>query len=192
MLPVPKMKPSNILKLANDWILLMDEEHQQIVFPPEITETAKRPDIVIFSTRTKNVIIIELTVPMEENLASAYDRKKCKYQDLVADCENRGWSTYYFPIEVGSRGFCNTSVNTCLTALGIPKGKKKTITDTAAKIALRASYVIWLSRNSKAFRQMELQATPSMCSEGSVMVEASQTRFNPPMSGPKSRDLRVR
>ncbi|XP_071836870.1 uncharacterized protein [Apostichopus japonicus] len=120
VLPLPKTEPTNILKKANDWIFLMDEEHKQIVFPPEITETAKRPDITIFSKKTKNVIIIELTVPMEENLANAYARKKCKYQDLVADCESRGWSTYYFPIEVGSRGFCNTSVNKCLASLGIP------------------------------------------------------------------------
>ena len=155
---------------------MMDEEHKQIVFPPESTETAKRPDIPIFSTKTKTVIIIELTVPMEENLSNAYARKKCKYQDLVADCENRGWSPYYFPIEVGSRGFCNTSVSKCLASLGIPKGKRKTITDTAAKIALRASYVIWLSRNSKAFRQMELQTTPAVCSEGSGMVERSQNQ----------------
>ena len=176
VLPLPKTEPTNILKKANDWIFLMDEEHKQIVFPPEITETAKRPDITIFSKHTKTVIIIELTVPMEENLANAYARKKCKYQDLVADCENRGWSPYYFPVEVGSRGFCNTSVNKCLAALGIPKGKRKTITDTAAKIALRASYVIWLSRNSKAFRQMELQTTPTICSEGSGMVERSQNQ----------------
>ncbi len=61
-------------------------------FPPDIVETVKRPDINIYSAVTKNVIIIELTVPSEENLANANARKKCKYEDLVAECENRGWT----------------------------------------------------------------------------------------------------
>ena len=101
-IPLPKKECTNILQKANDWEVLVDEEHKQIVFPPQIAETAKRPDITIYSERTKTVIIIELTVPVEENLSNAYARKKCKYQDLVAECENSGWCTHYFPIEKGS------------------------------------------------------------------------------------------
>ncbi len=64
----------------------MDEEYTQVGFPPEIVDTAKRPDISICSDVTKNVIIIEqLTVQSEENLANANARKKCKYEDLVAE-----------------------------------------------------------------------------------------------------------
>ena len=62
---------------------------------------------------------------MEENLFNAYVRKKCKYQELVAECENRGWCTHYFPIEIGSRGFYKTSLSKCLVALGGPCGKRK-------------------------------------------------------------------
>ncbi|XP_072021338.1 uncharacterized protein [Amphiura filiformis] len=113
----------------------MDEEHKPIVFPPEIAETAKRPDITIYSAITKHVIIIELTVPSEENLANAYVRKKCKYEDLVAECKNRGWTVFYFPVEVGSRSFYNTSLTKCLAALGVTKGKRKPILDTASKTA---------------------------------------------------------
>ena len=98
----------------------MDEEHKQIVFPPQIGETAKCPDITIYSERMRTVIIIELTVAMEENLSNAYARKKCIYQDLVAECENKGWCTHYFPIEIGNRGFYNTSLSKCLAALGVP------------------------------------------------------------------------
>jgi hypothetical protein len=160
ILPLPRSDKTNLLQKANDWEFLMDEEHKQIVFPPQITETAKRPDITIFSERTKSVIIIELTVPMEENLSNAYARKKCKYQELVAECENRGWSTNYFPVEVGSRGFYNTSLSKCISALGVPTGKRKIIMDTASKTALRASYIIWLCRYNKAFQQMELFPAP--------------------------------
>lgn len=162
--------PSEILKQANDWEFLLDEEHNQIVFPPQILETAKRPDIIIYSERTKTVILIELTVPIEQNLTNANLRKKCKYSELVAECENRSWTTYYFPVEVGSRGFYNTSLPKCLAALGIPKGKRKNLLDHAAKTALRGSYVIWLSRHSRAFQKMSLIPKPRNNSEGSETV----------------------
>ena len=148
----------------------MDEEHTPIVFLPQIAATAKRPNITIYSVKTKNVIITELTVPTEENLANAYARKKCKYQELIAECEKRGWSVYYSPVEVGSRGFYNTSLSKCLASLGVPSGKRKTVIDTASKTALRMSYVIWLCRNSKVFRQIELLPTPAICSEGRGIV----------------------
>ena len=76
--PLPKKDCTNILQKANDLEVLMDEEFMQIVFPPQTAETAKRPDITIYSERTKRVIIIELTVPVEENLSNGYTRKKCK------------------------------------------------------------------------------------------------------------------
>ena len=145
------------------WKHPMDEENIPIVYPRQIANTAKRPDITIYSVITKNVIITKLTVPTEENLTNAYARKKCKYQELIAECENREWSVYYFPVEVGSRGFYNTS-------LGVLSRKGKTIIDTASKTALRTSYVIWLCRKSKAFRQIELLPTPAIWSEGSEMI----------------------
>ena len=80
----------------------MDEDPKPIEFPPQITETAKQPDITFYSGATKNVIIIELTVPTEENLSNAHVRNKCKYEDPIADCEHRGWSVNYFPVEMGS------------------------------------------------------------------------------------------
>ena len=74
-IPLSKKECTNILQRANDWEVLMDEEHEQILFPPQITETVKRPDITIYSERTRTVIIIELTFPMEKNLSNAYARK---------------------------------------------------------------------------------------------------------------------
>ena len=103
-LPLPRRDLRNLLQKENDWEFLMDDEHEQVVFPPKITETTKRPDITIYSESIKTVIICELTAPMEENLPNATARRKCKYQDLEAECENRKCCTHYFPIEIGSRG----------------------------------------------------------------------------------------
>ena len=59
-LPLPNTYTWNLLKNANDWEFLVYEEHKQVVIPSTVTETAKRPDITIYSERIKTVIIIEL------------------------------------------------------------------------------------------------------------------------------------
>ena len=61
---------TGILHSANDWTLLLDI-NEQLSFPPEIVFTNVRPDIVIWSMRSKTVIIGELTVPWEDNFDTA-------------------------------------------------------------------------------------------------------------------------
>ena len=151
----------------------------------QIMETAKRPDIIICSESVKIVVLIDLTVPIKQNLADANLRKKCKYSELVAECENRSWTTHYFPVDmvgIGSRGFYNTSLPKCR------KGKRKKIIDRAAKAALRGSCAIWLSRNSKAFQKMILKSMPNINSEREVRRLWRKTILIH-QSGPKPRDL---
>ena len=59
---------------------------QRMGFPSEIV-TNKRPDIVIWSAKTKQAVLLELTVPWEERIEQAYERKNLKYQELVRDCQ---------------------------------------------------------------------------------------------------------
>jgi hypothetical protein len=73
---VSKSSDRNILSTANDWKLLVDFDHDHIVFPPEILSTDQRPDIIIWSRNTKMVLLIELTVPADENIQAAQIRKK--------------------------------------------------------------------------------------------------------------------
>ena len=117
----------------------MDEEHIPIVFPPQIAETAKQPDVTIFSVVTKNVIIIiELSVPTEENLANAYARKKYKYQEVMelhGRMRQQGMVCILFSSRSRSGGFYNTSLSKCLASLGVPSGKRKTLMDTSSKTA---------------------------------------------------------
>ena len=62
------MYKSEILFTANDWVLLYDSPHNPVVFPLLIVQTAFYPDVVIYSDATKQVIILEPTVPAEENI----------------------------------------------------------------------------------------------------------------------------
>ena len=140
-LRLPNDKANNILTRASDWIFPMDEEHTQEIFSPEVVETAKRPDITICSPATKNVIIIELTVPSEENLANAYTRKTVDYQDLVAECENRGWTVYNFPVEIRSREIY-TLFSKLPASLEIRSWRKYQLCTQHLQTVLRASYII--------------------------------------------------
>ena len=51
-----------ILATADDWELRADHG-TRLKFPEEVTSTNLRPDIVLLSRRTKQLAIVELTVP---------------------------------------------------------------------------------------------------------------------------------
>ena len=46
--------------------------------------TAIRPFIVLYSECERNVYFIELTIPFEDVIQEAFERKKLKYTELVA------------------------------------------------------------------------------------------------------------
>ena len=47
---------------------------RQLKFPEEIAITSLRPDIVLWSQSTKQVALIELTVPWEERIEEVHER----------------------------------------------------------------------------------------------------------------------
>ena len=110
------MPTSNAKKQqASDWTLQADLD-KKLQFS-DIVQMVLRPAIVIQSTATKRLVIVELTVPWEERCQSAYELKKAKYTDLQTLYKERGWQTWLFPVEVGCRGFPAQSVWTTLTTI---------------------------------------------------------------------------
>ena len=103
------MEGTGLLGTAGDWQLQADLRGR-MQFPQEIAATNQRPDIVIWSPSSRPAILVELTVPWEERIEEAYERKRNKYQDLVADCQQRGWRVWCLPVEVGCRGFVGQSL----------------------------------------------------------------------------------
>ena len=61
--------------------------------------TAQRPDLVMMSDQRKEVLLVVLTVPWEDNLEHAHERKLAKYEELLSICEERGWHCKVFPVE---------------------------------------------------------------------------------------------
>ncbi|CAG9582009.1 unnamed protein product [Danaus chrysippus] len=60
------VKPYSILKAASDWTIMMDTYEKQYKIPEDICASASRPDIFLFSRILKRVVMIELTVPWEQ------------------------------------------------------------------------------------------------------------------------------
>jgi hypothetical protein len=145
-----------ILSHANDWQSLFDYDATPVIFPPSIYATDQRPDIVIWSAASKTLILIELTVPDEDNIADAAFRKKNKYIELVDACRAAGWEVYFPSVEVGVRGFVAHSFFACLRLLGVPRATIKRAKSSVSKTALRCSYLIYLARNLPDWKHIEL------------------------------------
>src|SRR5690349_4200996 len=76
-------------------------------FPAHLATTSKRPDILIVNgdaLSPGDIALIELTVPLEDNVNAAYTRKHNSYAELQSELESAGWSVLLLTIEIGSRG----------------------------------------------------------------------------------------
>ena len=114
----PRNRSASLLPTARDWVMSVDLE-RQLKIPPHITQTRLRPDIILVSEATKQLVLLELTVPWEERIEEAQERKREKYQELVEDCQRNRWKTMCMPVEVGSRGFASQSLSKAYGTLGI-------------------------------------------------------------------------
>lgn len=88
-----------LLATAWDWAMTVDLE-RQLKIPTHITQSKLRPDIIVVSEATKQLILLELTVPWEERIEEAQERKREKYQKLVEDCQRNGWRTRCMPVGI--------------------------------------------------------------------------------------------
>ena len=62
--------------------------------------TQEWPDIVMWSNTVKRVIIVELTVPSEENMEEACERKKLCYENLRMECEAKDGHVKWCPLRL--------------------------------------------------------------------------------------------
>ena len=102
------MRTTNQIKClligCDDWDVSADlpewDSHPSI-----IKETRLRPDIVIHSASTQQLIMVEQTVPYENRMEEAHIYKREKYMNLTKELENAGYKAVVMPVEVGARGF---------------------------------------------------------------------------------------
>ncbi len=119
----PHMQPKPVAGLfisVSDWELQVDLG-KQLKFPDHVTATSLRPDMVLLSAALKQVLLMELTVPWEDHIVEANERKQVKYQELLEQCRRTGWKTRCEPWPTLA-GHCARSTH-CLASLGQPRGK---------------------------------------------------------------------
>lgn len=142
---------SGILGTAKDWEMRLDLG-RQLKFPEEIAVTSLQPDIVLWSQASKQVALIELTVPWEERIEQAHKRMLGKYQSLIFESQQRGWRTWNLPVEVGCRGFPLQSLWRALGMLGVRGTTHKNLVNIS-KQAEMASRWQWLKRSERWLNQ---------------------------------------
>lgn len=105
-----------------------------------------RPDIVLWSQDSKQVVLVELTIPWEERMKEAHKRKLGKYQPLILKSQQKRWKAWNLPVEVGCRGFPRQSLwRTGM--LGIRGSACKNLVGNITSQAEAASRWLWLRRS---------------------------------------------
>ena len=80
-----------------------------------------RPDIVIWNTEQKYCQIVEITVPLDTNLETAYKTKELKYVSLMSNMQQlyRGYKFSIIVITVGVMGAVPKSLEKYLRKLDL-------------------------------------------------------------------------
>ena len=126
----------------------------QLVFP--VTVTAQRPDCVIWNTEKRIVIILELTIPWEENIKKAEERKEQRYEKLIEACRDKGWDTEYYHLAVGCRGYVDKNLTKLFKSRFCLSNKEvKKLTEELQEVVERASFFIWLKRDDANWMEKE-------------------------------------
>ncbi|KAL4008469.1 hypothetical protein ACER0C_002321 [Sarotherodon galilaeus] len=145
--PFRNTSPS-LLATVHDWELRVDLA-KQLKFPEVVAKTTLRPDIVVTSVASKQVILLELTVPWEDRMEEAHERKRAKYSELVEECRSNGWRARCQPIEVGCRGFAGQSLCRAYKMLGITGANQRRAIKLATNAAEAASRWLWIKRGEE-------------------------------------------
>ncbi|GFO09140.1 polyprotein [Plakobranchus ocellatus] len=137
-----------LLDGCDDWVVSADlpewERH-----PDVIRKIALRPDIVIHSASTQQIIMVELTVPYESRMEEAHAFKEGKYLDLTKELKKDGYEAKIMPVEIGTRGFVGSSAYGLLSKLSIGGNKRTKALRLLAETAENSSRWIWSRRNER-------------------------------------------
>ncbi|TWW57325.1 hypothetical protein D4764_07G0000440 [Takifugu flavidus] len=141
----PAPPEAGALTVARDWEMRVDLS-QRLIFSSEVAVPNLRPDLVLWSKFCWRVFIVELTVPWEEAISEAYERKRLRYANLAAEAEERGWSVKVWPVEVGCRGFVSRTTTKLLKEMGIRGQAQRRAVKELAATAEQSSHWLWLKR----------------------------------------------
>ena len=115
--------------------------------------TAQKPDLVIVNRKSKEVKLVELTVPWDTttNMTAAQNRKTERYKELTTTIAGNGFRCYNIPLEIGTRGVVNNRNRDVITQLchGVKVNKVSSFIKNCSMLAILGSYTIWNARYSQ-------------------------------------------
>lgn len=104
------------------------------------------PDIVLLSVASEQVILLELTVPWEDRMDEANERKRAKYSELLKECWSNSWRTRCQPIKVGCRGFVGQSLCRAYKMRGMTRARQRRGIQLATDTAEAMLRWLWIRR----------------------------------------------
>ena len=123
-----------------------------VTIPADVAMTPQKPDLVIINRRSKEVKLVELTVPWDTsaNIEAATSRKAERYKELTTNIQGNGFKCLNIPLEIGTRGFINAKNKNILTQLchGLRITKVSNVMKNCSKLAVLGSFSIWNARYS--------------------------------------------
>ena len=123
-----------------------------VTIPADVAMTPQKPDLVIINRRSKEVKLVELTVPWDTsaNIEAATSRKAERYKELTTNIQGNGFKCLNIPLEIGTRGFINAKNKNILTQLfhGLRITKVSNVVKNCSKLAVLGSFSIWNARYS--------------------------------------------
>ena len=138
-----------MLQGPSDWKLRVDFDQNRVTFPPDFLSTNERSDIVLWSVKSRKVMLIELTCPAEEGISAAQDRKQTRHLSVISQIQERKWTVKFLTIEVGVRGFVRNSLFKCLISLGFSRSATTKLCKTVSLVPAKCSCTIFLSFGSR-------------------------------------------
>ena len=121
--------------------------------------TNLRPDIVVMDVERKQVNLLELSCPSEENIEVRHKAKIQKYSHFLRDIPNSSLTCF----EISSKGFVSTGNHTELNTIHKfmkPEIKLSTFKKNISVLSIYTSYHIWLCRSDPAFTVPPLLSPP--------------------------------
>ena len=135
---------TDLLDGRDDWEVSADlPESEWDSHPSIINVTRLRPDIVIHSSSTQQLIMVKLTVPYENRMEEAHTYKRERYLNLTKELRDPGYKAVVMLVDIGARGFRGSSVYDLLTKLSICGNKRTKALKLLTEIAENSSRWIW-------------------------------------------------
>ena len=95
-----------------------------------------------------------------------HQKKFENYKLLCTSLKANHWSAHLFAIEVGTRGYCSTTVRlhmfhiVCLCCLGFSGKLLKSIIKKLSLSSLKASFPVWLSKDYERWLEEKVTISP--------------------------------